>query len=126
MGTWGVGNFENDSALDYVDELAHTLAVKIDECLADEECSPIDEMGEAVIVPTVAILSTLHEHCHAPPPKPAIVSAWKVGYLAIYDEQIDDLEPKAGYKEERRQVIVDTFDKLLQQATTFWGESEDE
>ena len=123
MGTWGTGNFQNDSANDYAGELVDTLSARIEECLADEECSPIDELGEAVIVPTVAILSLLHEHCNAAPPKAAVVSAWKASYLAIYDEQIDDLEPKEGYKQGRRQVIVDTFDKLLNQATTFWGKA---
>lgn len=120
MGTWGVGNFESDGALDYMGETIDAFVARIEECLEDEERSRLDEDGESVIVSTVAILSVLYEHCRAPAPEPDVVEQWKEQYLAIFDDQIDGLDPAEGYKEERREVIEETFDKLIGQARKFW------
>ncbi|MEO7720119.1 MAG: DUF4259 domain-containing protein [Capsulimonas sp.] len=121
MGTWGAGNFDSDSALDYISSVVDDLEGKIEDLLTDEERSALDEEGEGVLVPSVAILSALHETVQAPTPEPANVARWRTQYLAIYDAQIDGLEPDAEYKVERRQVIQDTFDKLEAQAQAFWS-----
>ena len=34
----------------------------------------------------------------------------------VWDESIDELEPAAGYKQERRAVLVRTFDQLTEPA----------
>jgi hypothetical protein len=120
MGTWGAGNFESDGALDYVNEVADEIAARIEEILDDGDRSALDEEGEAVLMPSVAMLSVLHEHCGGAPPKPDVVRRWKKVYLAIFDDQIDDLEPKETYKQERRVVIERTFTELEGQAVAFW------
>ena|SRR5579872_5759533 len=126
MGTWGAGNFDSDAALDYIGEVTGAIEARIEACLADEDASALDEDGEGVLMPSVALLSVLHEHCKAGPPKPEAVLRWKRQYLAIFDDQIDDLDPVPGYKEERRAVIEGTFDRLAAQAADFWRDSESE
>ncbi|BDI28223.1 hypothetical protein CCAX7_002740 [Capsulimonas corticalis] len=121
MGTWGAGNFDSDGALDYISGVVDDLEGKIEDILTDEDRSALDEEGEGVLVPSVAILSALHETVQAPTPEPAVVARWRAQYLAIYDGQIDDLDPDDGYKDERRQVIQSTFDKLETQAQAFWS-----
>ena len=120
MGSWGSGNFDSDGAANYLVTVINRLRAEVDEVLTDADRSSVDEDGEAVVVPTVQIISVLVEHCQAAPPEPAVVSVWRDKYLAIYDAQIDGMDPVPGYKEERRQVIVETFAKLEKQACAFW------
>lgn len=119
MGTWGAGNFDSDGALDYLAEVTSGFEAKIEQCLADEDISALDEDGEAVIVPSAAILSVLCERCDASPPQPDVVARWKRQYLALFDDQIDGLAPGPGYKEERRQVIEETFTKREAQSAEY-------
>jgi hypothetical protein len=48
MGRWGVGNFEDDGAMDYVGNLVGRLATAMTEILTDEERAALAEEGEAV------------------------------------------------------------------------------
>ena len=116
MGTWGSGNFDNDSACDYLGEVEHELVERIEEILADEDRCALDEEGDGVLMPTLQMLSVLHEHCRMGLPEPATVKRWKVKFLAVYDEQIDGFEPVPGHKEARRGVIEATFLILEAQA----------
>lgn len=118
MGTWGAGNFDNDAALDYAGDINDGLVNTINEIFADPDRFYLDEDAEGMLMPSVEMLTILPG---APPPA-ADVEGWKTRYLALYDEQIDYLEPADGYKEERRQVIVSTFDKLIEKARDFWRE----
>ncbi|MDQ2800317.1 MAG: hypothetical protein M3Y13_11840 [Armatimonadota bacterium] len=108
-----------------MDKWISELEANIEECFADEERSKLDEGDEAVIVPSVAVMSVLCEHCQAEPPKPEVVARWEQAYLAIFDAQIEDLQPAAGYTTERRQVIAETFRKFKEQSATYWGGYED-
>jgi hypothetical protein len=38
---------------------------------------------------------------------------WKARYLEMYDDQIDGMEPRGDFKQQRRAVIADTFDTLI-------------
>jgi len=67
IGTWGSGNFESDGALDFVGELSNQLVEKIETYFSDNRAN-LDEEGEAVVMPSVQILSILHEKCDAAPP----------------------------------------------------------
>ena len=116
MGTWGAGNFQNDSAGDYMDEVSKMFVDRIEECMADGDCRALDEMGEALIMPSVVILSTLHTHCYGALPPVGTVRRWKQTYLQVFDDEIDELKPAEGYKEERRAVIESTFATLEAQA----------
>ena len=73
MGTRGSGNFESDGALDYVGELMNQLVEKIEAGFTDSRTN-LDEEGEAVLMPSVQILSILHEHCNAAPPETQVIS----------------------------------------------------
>ena len=74
-------------------------------------------------MPSVAIIKVLSEQCGAAPPKPEVIEEWRSKYLAIYDEQIDDLDPNPDYKVERRKVIDETFVELIKLAGKFWKRS---
>ena len=119
MGTWGTGNFENDGALDYVGRLVGDLTNTITRCF-DTDNASLDEDGESELMPSVAIIAILSERCGAAPPKPEVVESWRSKYLAIYDEQIDELEPDPDYKVERRKTIDATFAELTQLAIQCW------
>ncbi|MFN8555797.1 MAG: DUF4259 domain-containing protein [Dehalococcoidia bacterium] len=123
MGTWGPGIFENDGALDYIGQVMLQLEETISTCLATPGAADLDEDGESVLVPSVALLSLLSEHTGAAPPSPELVREWREAYVAIFDEQIDHLDPAPGYKEARRQVIVDTFARLEARAREFSGDA---
>lgn len=83
----------------------------------------LDGLGESHIVPSVVIITMLVEQLRATPPKPAQIAAWKANYLAIYDEQIEELAPKGAFKQKRRKVIETTFLKLEELAKEFWPEA---
>jgi|GEM_PF-1396688 Uncharacterized conserved protein len=121
MGSWDVGNFDNDAALDYVGELMDELQGKVDEFFDSDE-QELDD-GEATVVPTVAIMQLLAEHTGAAPPKADLIKKWQVKYLKIFDEQIDDCEPEDGYKSRRRETISRTFKGLEKSSSTFWDKS---
>jgi hypothetical protein len=112
MGTWGAGNFDSDYALDFLDAEVRRHVDTIEGIFADEERFQLDEDAEAVLVPSVFILSLLCEHCRAHLPASVHVAEWKARYLAMYDREIDGLAPAPGFKDERRCVIAATFDRL--------------
>ena len=116
MGTWGLGNFESDGALDYLDELIYRLTDTIVGYF-NKDNADIGETSE--LMPTVAIMLALVKECHAAPPKADVIEGWRSKYIAIYDERIDALEPNWEYKAERRKVIDETFLELIQMATKF-------
>ena len=119
MGTWGAGNFDNDAANDYIDDLCHELADQVEQCFAVEGGCDLEETGEGTLIPTIEILSVLCEYSSGLPPEPERVAEWKQKYLAIYDEEIDYLDPTPEHKVERRRVIEDTFAKLEKQSQGF-------
>jgi hypothetical protein len=131
MGTWGAGNFESDESLSYLDELIAQLVERIETCLSSlEHPSERDEFsgsldcGEERLMPSVDIICLLCEHYEEPPNiEIDQVIRWRDQYLAACDEHIDDYGPKPEYKRERRQVIIETFEKL-QGIVTFWSDAE--
>jgi len=119
MGTWGEGNFDNDGALDYMAEITTRLVKTIEETLKDKVMAGLDEDGEAKLVPSLDILTTLRENYqHIVLPEAGKIESWKSEYLKIYDEQIDDVALVQGYKEQRRATIEATFDKLINLSRT--------
>jgi hypothetical protein len=115
MGTWGPGNFEKDVALDLLDEELDRHVRAIEAILADSQRFQLDGDAEGELMPRVAILTLLLEHCGGvlDPAHKLDVGAWKARYLEMYDGQIDDLWPVGDYKMQRRAVIADTFDTLI-------------
>lgn len=119
MGTWAAGNFDSDGALDYVGDLIDQLTHTITTCF-DENDADIDEGGESYLMPSVAIIKLLADHCGAAPPKPDVLASWHSRYLTIYDNQIDGMEPKPEYKVERCTIIDRTFTELIDVSRQFW------
>ena len=105
MGTWAEGNFDNDSALDFVEEIADTVAKEIAEPDGVEDIE--------LVMAAVAVQKALVEHCHAPPPEKSLIESLKSSILKVYDREIDDLDPDPEYKGARRRVIEQTFDEYL-------------
>jgi Domain of unknown function (DUF4259) len=128
VGAWGPGNFENDAALDFIDEEIDRHVRAIEAILADSQRFRLDEDAEGELMPRVAILALLCEHSagvlDSAPDNAPDVSAWKARYLEMYDDQIDGLEPKDGYKLQRRAVIVATFDTLIRLHQGQWQRDE--
>ena len=46
-------------------------------------------------------------------PEAETIQNWKTKYLAVWDKYIDGLVPKPGFKEERRAVILKSFNRLI-------------
>ncbi len=119
MGTWDAGTFDSDAALDYVGDMIDQLTETVNSCF-DNDNADLDEGGEGKLMPSVSIIGLLSQHCGAAPPKADVVESWRDRYLAIYDEQIDDLDPDPEYKINRRKIIADSFSDLLARSTSFW------
>lgn len=129
MGAWGPGNFENDYAADRLIDLCEPLLKQVEEAFADPLLLEPDEAGSSVVVANLEIIACLSEHlgryargdiedvlypCVLP--APAVIADWKTRYLAIWDDGIDGLDPDPEYKTTRREVIVETFDRVGQLA----------
>ncbi len=115
MGTWGPGNFDNDAALDFIDEEIDRHVRAIEAIFADSQRFQLDEDAEGELMPRLAILALLLEHSTGvfDPRDAPDVGAWKARYLEMYDDQIDGLEPSGEYKLQRRAMIAATFDTLI-------------
>ena len=112
MGTWGAGNFQNDQSLDWLwSDVQKPLIEKL-----NSETAKHDESSGEEIMAAVEVLAVLCEQLNADPPKPLEVTAWRDAYLRAWESYIDASDPKPGYKEERRAVIVNTFERLLKTA----------
>jgi hypothetical protein len=125
MGTWGPGNFENDCAADHLYEVCGPLLKQVEEAMKDPSSLAPDEYDADVVTANLEIIACLSEHlgryergelqdflypCVLPPPE--TVAEWKQKYLAVWDANIDGLDPDADYKKTRREVIIDTFDRV--------------
>jgi Domain of unknown function (DUF4259) len=107
VGTWGAGNLDDDSALDWlggeVDKLVETI---------QRELSAQDESNDTIITAAVEVLALICEQTPAIPPKPAKIAEWRRAHLEKWNSYIDQLDPQPGFKEERQRVISSTFDRL--------------
>jgi hypothetical protein len=122
MGVWGPGNFDGDSSRDFLADMVGRWEQLIDMVLANQapdEAAPLEfkpglDLGENCLIPTVEIICAVAENlpCDYLPSREKVVQ-WAEHYLGLYDGQIDGCNPSTGYKEKRRQVIAETFARLL-------------
>jgi Domain of unknown function (DUF4259) len=125
MGTWGPGNFENDRAADHLYEVCGPLLKQVEEAMKDPSAIEPDEYAADLVTANLEIIGCLSEHlgryergelqdflypCVLPPPE--TVADWKQKYLHVWDACIDGLDPDPEYKAKRREVIVETFDRV--------------
>ena len=113
MGTWEPGTFDNDAALDFINEEIDRHISAIEAIFADGERFCLDEDAEGELMPRVEILILLCESCHGVLPEELDSGRWKAQYLEMYDDQINGLEPSEEYKRQRRISIAATFDRLI-------------
>ena len=125
MGTWGPGNFENDAAAEYLQELCQPMLDQIEAAVKEASLLEPDEYDSEIMMCNIEILACWSEHlgrfsrsliqdalypCVLPPP--TTVAEWHRIYLEVWDGYIDQIGPSPDYKRDRRSVIVDSFQRL--------------
>jgi hypothetical protein len=117
MGDWGTGNFENDTAADHLSILTDRLITEVTDAMAGDavEIEPDEYWGVAVPA-NLELLSLLARQGYvgASLPGAEVVEGWKKTYMAVWEGCIDGLAPSPGYKDERRTVLIRTFDELAE------------
>jgi Domain of unknown function (DUF4259) len=113
MGTWAAGNFDNDAALDHAQQVAEWLMDQVEATLASEHGMEPDERDSARMMAGIELLWLIGQHVRLSLPTAETVAYWRDEYLAVWDRHIDGLTPVPGFKEERRAVIVESFDRLI-------------
>ncbi|MFE2721961.1 DUF4259 domain-containing protein [Kitasatospora sp. NPDC059327] len=115
MGTWGSGNFDSDTAADHLAELTDRLIDEVERAMSGDrtELEPDEYWGVAV----PCNLELLHliasrDHVGAALPTAATIEGWRTDFMAVWERSIDGLAPVPGHKEERRAVLLRTFDGL--------------
>lgn len=125
MGTWGPGNFDDDTSAEYIYEVVKPLLAQIEVSMQNKPTAlQPDEFDGVVAICNIDIVSTLAEHLGrfdgekqrktsiVSLPSPETISNWREEYLKVWDERIDALRPSPQYKVLRRKVIKKTFDRL--------------
>ena len=114
MGVWGAENFGNDAACDFVQSaVVEPLTAQLRRIVENPALADPEEHASFEVMAAVEILAVLGEAVSAHPPPSQLVEDCRDLCLRGWDEGIDKLSPKPGYKEERRAVIADTFERLL-------------
>jgi hypothetical protein len=121
MGVWGAGNFDGDSPRDFLADMIYRWELIIETILSGglpEEVAALSiqpgiAAGEACLLPTIEIIIAVGEKLPCDYlPIPEKVTKWSEQYLNMYDKEIDSWDPAPDFKEERRQVIAGTFERL--------------
>lgn len=119
MGVWGRGNFDGDTAADHLGEVMQRLIDEVEAAMAGDpvELEP-DEYWGAAVPCNLELLTMIARQGHVGTvlPSPEVAAVWKETYLRVWDATIDDLGPKEGFKEDRRAVLVATFDEFTEEA----------
>ncbi|SFX38425.1 DUF4259 domain-containing protein [Streptomyces atratus] len=116
MGTWGSGNFDSDAAADHLSGITGRLVSEIEEAMAGDPVGLEPDEYDGVAVPcNVELLCLIAEQNHvgAGVPEVAVAEGWKKTFMDVWERTIDGLEPKQGYKEDRRAELIRTFDRLV-------------
>ncbi|MEE1740033.1 DUF4259 domain-containing protein [Streptomyces sp. BE147] len=119
MGTWGSGNFESDTARDYLSSFIDRLVAEVAEAMDGDPVEiEADEYWGVAVPCQLELLTVLTRagHTSDTPLRPELVEKWKKHFIAVWERTIDDLEPSQDYKEERRAVLIGTFDQLAEAA----------
>lgn len=119
VGTWGAGNFDSDTAADHLSGLVGRLVAEVGEAVGGDPGGIEPDEYDGVAVPcNLELLLLLHERgwVGVTLPAPEVVRGWRDAYMAVWEGSIDGLEPVEGFKDERRAVLVRTFDRLAEAA----------
>src|ERR1700737_434872 len=124
MGTWGDGNFDDDTAAGHLHALMGGLVKEVSTAIGDPGDIQPDEYWGGAVPCNIEILNLIARQRWSGTniPKPAIVEQWKRDSLAVWDQHIDPLEPTPKHKIDRRAVLVKTFDELFRHA--LWNDND--
>ncbi|MFI6236631.1 DUF4259 domain-containing protein [Micromonospora sp. NPDC050784] len=119
MGGWGSGNFDSDTAADHLGILTDRLIAEVAEAMSGDPVKIEPDEYWGVAVP--CNLELLHliaqqNYVGVDLPDPGTIADWKIKFLTVWEEAIDDLEPSPDYKEQRLAHLVRTFDQLAEMA----------
>lgn len=127
MGTWSHGNFDNDTALDWLADITGQLIDEIAEALDSPEALQAGESESDLVPCRIELLCAIAEgSMHPLWPDLQTLEQWKATYLQAWDQSIDELEPEEGYKQDRRIAIIETFDRMIALAAAEEEEGADE
>ena len=114
MGVWAHGNFDNDTALDWLGDITGQLLDEIAEAIDSPELLEADELDADLVPCRIELLCAMAEKGMPPQwPDVQLLAQWKQIFLQAWDTSIDELEPSEDYKRERRATLVATFDRML-------------
>lgn len=117
MGTWGPGNFDDDTAADHLSRLTDQLVTEVAEAMSGDpvRLEPDEYWGVAVPanLELLAVLARTN-HVGVLLPEVATIETWKITFMKIWESAIDGLGPSTAFKEARRSVLVRTFDDLAE------------
>ncbi|WP_066943186.1 DUF4259 domain-containing protein [Streptomyces lushanensis] len=117
MGTWGAGNFDSDTAADHLAALADRLVSEVTDAMAGDpvELEPDEYWGTAVPCNLELLLVLVRQgRVGVTLPSPEVIRAWQEIFLGVWERTIDGLEPDPAYKDERRVVLDETFERLAE------------
>jgi hypothetical protein len=116
MGDWGTGNFDSDTAADHLSILTDRLIEVADAMAGDPVGIEPDEYWGIAVPANLELLSLLARQGYvgASLPEAEVVAGWKKTFMAVWEGRIDALTPSSGYKDERRAVLIRTFDELAE------------
>ena len=121
MGVWGAENFGNDAACDFRENaVVKPMTSQLRRIVENPALADPEEQASFEVMAAVEILVLLCENVKACPPPSQLVKDCCDLCLRGWDEGIDKLHPKPGYKEERRAVIVATFEKPSSTLSIGW------
>jgi hypothetical protein len=112
MGTWGPGNFDSDDTREYLDVAIKRLVDEIETGFSfkDNPEAFLAYHGEYRVMPAIDMYITLAETYLSYRVDEEMAACWRRDYLKAFDA--DKSVNPADFKSERRQVIVETFDRL--------------
>lgn len=114
MGVWGAANFDNDTAFCFaLDAVIKPLSAQLRRVIENPALADPEEDASFKVMAAAEMLAVLCEELRLAPPPTELVEDCRDLCLRGWDEGIDKLDPKPGYKEERRAVIAATFERLL-------------
>lgn len=116
MGAWGSGNFDDDAAADHLSIVTDKLITEIEEAFKDESELEPDEYWGVAVPCNLELLLLIHKQGYVGSMLPSLeqLITWKKVYMDVWDRCIDGLEPKPEHKKNRRMILLDTFDNLIE------------
>jgi hypothetical protein len=114
MGSWGHGNFQNDTAADHLSILTARLLDEIKQAMADPEELEPDEYWGVAVPCNIELLCVLAEQDWVGVALPSSdeVDTWRTTYIEVWEGYIDELEPTPEARAKRRAILDATFDRL--------------